>query len=271
MTDSRYCVIVAHPDDEILFFSSLLQNAAKIITCFGPCADPRVSAGRAALRKTPPLPQVIYLNCREANVCDQANWRNPDPTAFGLAVRRQEKAYQDNFATLYRLLDQLIDDGMRLYTHNPWGEYGHEEHVQVFRLVEKIARHRQLDLFVDGFVSDNSFPLSTREAARLGERLEVGHPPHALCQQMMEIYQAQGCWTWRDDYRWPLVEVFFHLPADPPADPPARQSSARAYPPLQRFSHSFRRPFYVKWAHRLLPERIKKALRQKLRGKRREP
>jgi LmbE family N-acetylglucosaminyl deacetylase len=267
MTNSRYCIIVAHPDDEVLFFSSLLQNAAKIITCFGPCADPRVSAGRAALQNAPPLPQAIYLNCREANVWDQANWRKPKTTAFGLAVRRQEKAYQDNFATLYPLLDQLIDDGMRLYTHNPWGEYGHEEHVQVFRLVEKIARHRQLDLFVNGFVSDKSFPLSTREAARLGNRLEVGQPPQALCQQMMEIYQAQGCWTWRDDYVWPLVEVFFHLPACTTERP----GSAGAYPPLQRFSHAFRRPFYVKWAHRLLPEGIKKALRQKLRGNRREP
>ena len=50
-----YIVIVAHPDDEILFFSSLLAKARKVLICFGPSYDKVISSGRRALKKDFPL------------------------------------------------------------------------------------------------------------------------------------------------------------------------------------------------------------------------
>lgn len=266
MTDSRYCVVVAHPDDEILFFSSLLNDAETIITCFGPSADRKVSAGRQQLKGAPPLERVVYLDRPEADVWDQANWRKPVKSPYGLAVRQREQAYRDNFAALVQALDGLIADGMRIYTHNPWGEYGHEEHVQVFRAVETIAQARGLELFVDGYVSDKSFPLAALEAARIGAQVQVGYPPEAQCQQIMAVYQAKGCWTWADDYAWPKVEVFLSL-----APHAEGRAPATAYPPLTRLSRSFRQPFYVKWGKKLLPEGVKKAVKRRLRGGQGEP
>ena len=39
-------IIVAHPDDEILFFSSLLKTVDKIVVCFGPSKNQTLSKGR---------------------------------------------------------------------------------------------------------------------------------------------------------------------------------------------------------------------------------
>jgi len=55
-----YKIIVAHPDDEIIFFSSILKSASKIIFCFGPAQDKIVSSGREKIKKKLPLNNIFF-------------------------------------------------------------------------------------------------------------------------------------------------------------------------------------------------------------------
>ena len=37
-------------------------------------------------------------------------------------------------------LSKSINYGETIFTHNPWGEYGHEEHIQVFRVIMALSK-----------------------------------------------------------------------------------------------------------------------------------
>ena len=39
MTLENFTIVLAHPDDEVIFASSLLKSAKKIIICFGESAN----------------------------------------------------------------------------------------------------------------------------------------------------------------------------------------------------------------------------------------
>ena len=47
------------------------------------------------------------------------------------------KKYINNFDILVKKLTFELKDFKNVFTHNPWGEYGHEEHIQVFKAIEK--------------------------------------------------------------------------------------------------------------------------------------
>ena len=51
-------LIVAHPDDEVLFFSSILKDVDKVIVCFGPSDDEIISKGRKLLQQYYPLQNI---------------------------------------------------------------------------------------------------------------------------------------------------------------------------------------------------------------------
>ncbi|MBN9052258.1 MAG: hypothetical protein J0H80_00430 [Rhizobiales bacterium] len=84
--DFKDCiVVVAHPDDEILWASSLLACAKKIIMCYGDSPESaQVSAGRRALLRQFPLKSVVSLDITEARVYQMADWRRPVETAHGI-------------------------------------------------------------------------------------------------------------------------------------------------------------------------------------------
>ena len=60
-------IIVAHPDDEILFFSSLLNTVDKIVVCFGPSKNQTLSKGREKLKSQYPLSSVQWLNIHQSD------------------------------------------------------------------------------------------------------------------------------------------------------------------------------------------------------------
>ena len=102
----KYKIIVAHPDDEIIFFSSILKSASKIIFCFGPAQDKIVSSGREKIKKKLPLNNIFFLNLREANVFNEANWRDPKKNYMGLIVNKNQFQYQQNYLTLRSYLSK---------------------------------------------------------------------------------------------------------------------------------------------------------------------
>jgi LmbE family N-acetylglucosaminyl deacetylase len=210
-------LVMAHPDDEALWASALLSRAARVVLVFEDIDSfPAWAEGRRRSLAEFPLPNVTSLRFREAEVLNGAAWPNPAETPYGLAVRPRPgtfrgfsaRRYQEAFPKLVEALRPLLAEAPAVVTHNPWGEYGHEDHVQVFRAVERLRRELGFALWVTGYVSDKSYAFMLRHLAKLDcSAPELPTDPE-LGARLRDIYIRHGCWTWFDDYVWPRTERF---------------------------------------------------------------
>lgn len=202
---ARSCLVVAHPDDEILWFSSILEKVEQVIFCFH--ASPsftKISRGRETLLKHYPLTTLRSLEVEEAPVFDKAHWPDPQINEYGLSIpsRRHSDAasrYQDNFLKLQRTLEKALGEFKNVYTHNPWGEYGHEEHVQVFRAVDACRLKIGFDMWCSGYVGTRSHNLMAQQAHRISSIFHTRPTDSALQRRLYERYVENSAWTWEDD------------------------------------------------------------------------
>lgn len=214
----RTTLVMAHPDDEALWATSVLSRMERIVFCFEVMASyPVWSEGRRLSLAEYPLPNAINLGFQEAEVFNGASWPEPVETEYGLAVRQgprlmpgfSETRYRENHGRLVAALRPLLADRAAVITHNPWGEYGHEEHVQVFRAVANLQAEMGFDLWVPGYVSNKSYALMLRH----WPRLDRGFPPCPtdpdLGARLQALYARNGCWTWFQDHVWPAHEYFY--------------------------------------------------------------
>lgn len=213
------CLVVAHPDDEILWFSSILARVGRVVVCFLPSRSrPKLTRGRQAVLADYPVRTIAALGLEEANVYDRARWPYPDHTAYGLELRRDTdrdaaRRYQDNFETLQSKLTQQLAGYGNVFTHNPWGEYGHEEHVQVHRAVKSAQEALGFSLWCSNYVSSRSHNLMARGlkgAAIESFTLETDRP---LARDIAALFKTHGAWTWFEDYQWPERESFLLINA----------------------------------------------------------
>jgi len=208
-------IVAAHPDDEILWFSSILEKVNKIYICYvHQESKPEWTRGRTEALTNYPLPHMHSMNLHLSDVFGCGDWQNPRLTPFGLDIRgrgcSQEK-YEDNYRSLKNELTILLRPYKHVFTHNPWGEYGHEEHVQVFRAVEALRSQMGFSLWVSNYVSNRSMPLMVNSL----ERLDHGHfcrpVNRQLAAQIKDLYLRHACWTWYSDYTWPDEDGFLKV------------------------------------------------------------
>jgi hypothetical protein len=207
--------VAAHPDDEILWFSSVLAAAEKVLICYGDVPGRETwTAGRKKSLAEHPLPSVTSLDIIEADVFPYIDWENPAESASGLDVSRfprNEKAYADNYVELKRVLEDELGEARNVFTHNPWGEYGNAEHVQVFRAVLDVCRDRGTAVWVPGYFSNKASSLLARSSRFLTNDSVTLDTNPVLAGSIADIYKKNGCWTWYDDYRWPESETFMRV------------------------------------------------------------
>lgn len=216
-------VVVAHPDDEVMWFSSVLARARRIVVAFGDIPSrPDYSAGRREAIAQFPLPGLDALMLTESEAYFAAAWPDPQPSAAGLQVRRDDdcmpgfsaRRYRENYDRLVEALRPRLQDAAVVCTHSPWGEYGHEEHVQVFRAVDALRQELGFRLFFTNYVSNRSQQLFARYVARLPEAAFTLRTDAGLCKALMGLYMRTRCWTWYDDYQWPEKESFIEWLGD---------------------------------------------------------
>ena len=104
-----------------------------------------------------------------------------------------------------------------MITHAPWGEYGHEDHVQLFRAVDALRAELGFALWVPAYVSDRSAALMRRNLGRLGAPTAPMPTDRALGERLKALYRETGAWTWVDDHAWPDTEVFYPVLPGPAA------------------------------------------------------
>lgn len=148
----------------------------------------------------------------------------PELTATGIRIAAPEARarYESNFERLIDGLRKALAGVQEIYTHNPWGEYGHPEHIQVHRAVAALQPELGYTIWFSNYVSPASWPLAVRLASevRWGER-RIVQPDRLTARKLMRIYRRQGAWTWKWAHRWPAEETFFSQP--PPANPAPRR------------------------------------------------
>jgi LmbE family N-acetylglucosaminyl deacetylase len=207
-------IIAAHPDDEILWFSSIIESVDELIICFLDVeSQPEWSSGRRKSISDYPLDISSCLGLTESEVFDGADWTAPASTVYGLEIVGMAGSvirYEENYRTLKTVLAERLKGYTNVYTHNPWGEYGHEEHVQVYRAVKSLQSSMHFSLWYTGYFSNKSVLLMNHCLARSNMhsfRLAANKP---LASDIMGLYMRNHCWTWYEDYSWPDQESFIH-------------------------------------------------------------
>lgn len=209
-------LIVAHPDDEILWFSSILRQVAKVIIAFQDYdAVPGLGARRAAAMAELGYSNLACLGIAEAGSLKRANWDDPNPTGYGIALDAPAETrlrYGENFALLCAAFAAELRTASDVFTHNPWGEYGHEDHVQVHRVVDSLRPALGFRLWTSNYYGTRSAKLASRYRP-------AGQPPamrlpidQAYARSVADIYQRHDCWTWTRNWTWADEECFLPAP-----------------------------------------------------------
>jgi len=204
-------LIFSHPDDELLWSSSWLRECDLIIICFGPSLlNCDLTANRAsALAHHPFKQKLISLNIAESNVLGDADWTVPNISEFGLSLKRKNHHYENNFRVLIDKLRPYVTSAENIITHNPWGEYGHEEHVQVYRAVSYFHSEHQFNILYNLYVSDRSLKLMLLYESILNSSDTLSKSiDQKLSNDCMGVYIESGAWTWPENYIFHDYEFF---------------------------------------------------------------
>lgn len=173
-------LVLAHPDDEVIFGWPLLRQAKHLLICSSDFNNPKRMFGtrrRDAVQAVCDKNGVNLVCLDYPSEFYKLNERNGELEAF----------CQD-------ILDHLPDANV-IFTHNPEGEYGHMDHKLVHDIVAHSGRTMQWsDMFVkttwvpwDG-LSEQSF----RDTLRVGEyKIDMD-----WYVEMQIEYARKRCWTW---------------------------------------------------------------------------
>jgi hypothetical protein len=210
-------VVVAHPDDECLWLSSVLAAADRTVFCFGDAFErPKLSAARRAVVAALPLTGLVDLAVPESGGGFAVDWTDPRLTETGIAITdpAARARYDANFPRLVDALRPVLASCTDVFTHNPWGEYGHAEHIQVYRAVAALQAELGFTIWFSNYVGPASWKLARRigaEPCRAGQR--TVQPDGALARNLCRVYRDHGAWTWTRWHRWPAEETLYAQPA----------------------------------------------------------
>jgi len=205
--------VVAHPDDEILWFSSILDSLDEVLICFLEWKEkPHWTVGRQQALSEYPMKNISCLGIDESGVFNNSNFHNPVPTQYGLKVldnNTAEQKYISNYYKLTRLIQEKLKDYQNVFTHNPWGEYGNEEHVQVYRVIENLRKKMNFNLWFTNYCSNKSLELMSQYIDTIDAEYFMLQTNRNLAESIKNLYKKNECWSWYDDWQWFNEESFF--------------------------------------------------------------
>jgi LmbE family N-acetylglucosaminyl deacetylase len=214
-------VVVAHPDDEALWLSSVVASVERIVFGFGAIrAKPHRSEARRRAVAALPLRDIVNLAIAESGVEWQSYLANPELTQWGVRIfeAAASERYKSNHAKLLEGLRPALAGCENVYTHNPWGEYGHAEHIQVYRAVSALQDELGYTVWFSNYVGPRNWTFVRGLARRLNwaQRCVV-RPDILTARALMQVYRHYGAWTWKSGHRWPAQEIMY---AQPPSSRP---------------------------------------------------
>jgi len=192
---------------------------------------PRMSEARRQAVAALPLSGIVNLEIPESGVgfnSDQAQPQLTPPNAEGFGgqvpagVRISDATvrarYESNYEKLLEGLRASLTGCRDVYTHNPWGEYGHAEHIQVYRAVTALQDELGYTVWFSNYVGAGNWTFVKGLAERLSwAQRSIVRPDVATARALMRVYRRYGAWTWTASHRWPAREVMY---AQPPRSSP---------------------------------------------------
>lgn len=190
MAEKDITLLIAHPDDEVIFLWPFL-NRVNCIVCV---SDDSRNPDRVWCKERGKCLEEVG----QLLGCEVLHWTFSSEF-YRLPTRDKQ---------LYRIAEALIDYKLPqtgiVATHNPWGEYGHLDHI----LCNHIAMtwkwrgdaHERQVLTTDIATEINWLPISTPHHREYGGFCEGDFTlDRALYDRIKAIYDAKGCWTWSFD------------------------------------------------------------------------
>ncbi len=218
-------LLACHPDDEILWFSSILRQVPKLIVAFVESRSAAITRCRMRTLAAHPKSGFISLGLREASVFGLGG-KNPIPSPYGIEIPNAaiSAAYRSNYHRLIELLRPLLSECRNVFTHGPWGEYGHPEHIQVHRAVCQLQQEYNFRLWFTNYSSKRAERLRARIAPSIRIARRVILPTDLeLARRLQRLYVQNGCWTWYLSYRWPQTEELLAVEPGSPGGPSAAE------------------------------------------------
>ena len=213
---AQTAVVVAHPDDEALWLSSVVASMERIVFGFGAVFDrPGRSDARRQAVAALPLKEIVNLEIPESGVDWKSYQIKPELTPLGVKIAEspQRERYDSNYAKLHDGLRASLSGCADVYTHNPWGEYGHPEHIQVYRAVTALQEELGYTVWFSNYVSARNWSFVKGLAGHLSwaQRIVV-KPDMVAARALMGVYRHHGAWTYSLAHRWPQHEVMYAQP-----------------------------------------------------------
>jgi hypothetical protein len=205
-------LVVAHPDDEILWFNSILEKVNEIIVCFLDVKSNQVlTDGRRKSTNEYPLKNIVWLKIDESETFNCADWYNPKISKYGIEITNNDISdilYKKNYLTLKKLLKNKMEGYTDVFTHNPWGEYGNEEHVQVYRVIKELQKEMRFNLWFHIVCSNKSLKLMSNYCNVLNSEHVTLKSNKEKANNIRYIYEKNKCWTWFKKWDWFEEETF---------------------------------------------------------------
>jgi LmbE family N-acetylglucosaminyl deacetylase len=212
-------LVVAHPDDEVLWFSSILDDVTSIVIVFMDTEQrpDRDAARKASLAEHEYRDKIVLLDLAQVKSHNASTWPQPVETAYGLHLGRLpalDDAYAEQAARVTAALAPHIDGALNVFTHNPWGEYGHEDHVQLCKVATALAAERGADVWYSNYVSGKSSRLMRQYLGGFDNPYYTMAVDGPRARQIADTYVRNGAWTFDDDFVWFPTECFVKGPLD---------------------------------------------------------
>lgn len=205
-------IIAAHPDDEILWFSSILDKVDGVVLCFLTSAHhPDWGIKRERSLKEHPRKNIYCLGLKESGTFLGVDWDNPIINEFGLEITNRslsDKDYKKNYYKLKQQFGKLLKGYHNIFTHNPWGEYGHPEHVQICQVIKELKKEMKFNLWFSNYCSNKASKLMAYYLYRFNLEYVTFKTNKALFNDIKDIYKRFDCWTWYDNSEWFDEESF---------------------------------------------------------------
>lgn len=230
-------IIAAHPDDELLWFGAILKRVDQVIVVFEDYwPDPAMGPARARALANFPRDNVVNLKMPEAASYGCADWANPKLSQWGIELgwkcelrdakqhlkrllgngnalsKGIRRAYQDNYLHLVERLRSELTADMNVFTHNPWGEYGHEDHILVHRALVQLSDEIGFSLWMSNYCSERALPLAKTYFDSAEPQFEKLPVDKKFADEVSQVYRDAGCWTWADDWKWFDFECYMPAP-----------------------------------------------------------